>query len=221
MRKSFWIIGTLLVIFVMVLSACQPAAPVTEAPAAEEPAAEEPVAPAEADAFKVALLLPGSANDQSWNQLAYDGVMKAKDALGIEVAYSENVDQNTQVDAIRDYAEQGYDVIIGHSGSYEEAMATLGPEYPDTHMVVIAGSKGGGDNVTAVDTAPWQVGYSEGYLAGKTTKVKQSCFHHCRGRYAGNEQLRWWMERRCQSCQPRCGSLCGLCVRLGRCCRRP
>ena len=43
-------------------------------------------------------------------------------------------------------------------------------------MVVIAGSKGGGDNVTAVDTAPWQVGYSEGYLAGKTTKSNKVGF---------------------------------------------
>ena len=178
MNKKLLMLVTALLAFVLILSACQPAAPVAEEPAAEEPVAEEPAAEepaAEEEAaqegpFKVALLLPGSANDQSWNQLAYDGVMAAKDNLGIEVAYSENVDHTVEVDAIRDYAEQGYNVIIGHSGSYEEAMVTLGPEYPDTHMVIIAGSKGGGDNVTAVDTAPWQVGFSEGYIAGLTTE---------------------------------------------------
>ena len=93
MNKKLWILGTALIIIMLVLSACQPAAPAAEEPAAEEPAAEEPAAeepvaeePAAEEMddgpFKVALLLPGSANDQSWNQLAYDGVMAAKDNLG-------------------------------------------------------------------------------------------------------------------------------------------
>ncbi len=168
-KKLLTILGILMLVSILALSACQPAA--TEAPAEETPVEDAQVEEVEpADEFKVALLLPGSANDQSWNQLAFDGVMAAKENLGIEVAFSENVDHTVEVDAIRDYAEQGYDVIIGHSGSYEEAMVTLGPEYPDVHMIIIAGSKGGGDNVTAVDTAPWQVGFAEGYIAGLTTE---------------------------------------------------
>ena len=39
---------------------------------------------------KVAMLLPGSINDQSWNAAGYAGLTKLK-TMGIEIAYSENV----------------------------------------------------------------------------------------------------------------------------------
>ena len=174
--KSLLVISVVLVLMAVILGACQPApaAAPTAAPAAEKPTEEKPAA--EPKKMKVAILLPGSANDKSWNQLGYDGLMSIEKELGAEVAYSENVGNVDAPDAIRDYAEKGFTVIIGHSGSYEEAMVTLGPEYPDTHFVIIAGSKGGGANVTAVDTAPWQVGFAEGWLAGKLTKTNSVAF---------------------------------------------
>ncbi|MEI9815123.1 MAG: hypothetical protein WDO18_21845 [Acidobacteriota bacterium] len=41
-----------------------------------------------ADTRKVAMLLPGSINDQSWNSSGYKGLMKLK-ATGWSTAYSE------------------------------------------------------------------------------------------------------------------------------------
>ncbi len=125
--------------------------------------AEEPM--------KVALLLPGSANDKSWNQYGYDALMQVKSELGAEVAYSENVTNTDLQTALRDYASQGYDVIIGHTGSFEDDMIKVASEFPDTHFVVIAGSTGAGENCTAVDTAPWQYGYAYGWMAAKVTKT--------------------------------------------------
>ncbi len=49
--------------------------------------------PAMADAFKVAIVMPGNITDQSWNQAGYEGLMNAKKELGIEVAFSEKVAQ--------------------------------------------------------------------------------------------------------------------------------
>ncbi len=120
--------------------------------------------------LKVALLLPGSANDKSWNQYGYDALMAVKDQLNVDVAYSENVSSVDLQSALRDYASKGYDVIIGHTGSFEDDMIKVGAEFPNTRFIVIAGSTGSGTNVTAVDTAPWQYGYAYGWMAAKVTK---------------------------------------------------
>src|SRR5882762_8855279 len=61
---------------------------------------------------KVAMLLPGSINDQSWNATGYAGLMKLK-AMGIEIAYSENVQAADHIEAMKDYARRGFSPIIG------------------------------------------------------------------------------------------------------------
>lgn len=138
----------------------------TEQPSTEEPAAE---------AYKVALLLTGSANDNSWNQFGYDALLNAQKAIGedkIEIAYSENLAAIDIAPALRDYASKGYDLIVGHSGSFEDDMLKVGAEFPETEFVVVCGSYGGevGSNVTAVDIAACQQGFSYGYLAAKASK---------------------------------------------------
>ena len=72
--------------------------------------------PVLADPFKAAIVMPGNITDQSWNQAGYEGLMNAKKALGIEVAFSEKVAQPDQAEALADYARRGYDVVIGHGG---------------------------------------------------------------------------------------------------------
>jgi simple sugar transport system substrate-binding protein/basic membrane protein A len=130
----------------------------------------------EESAVKVALLLPGSANDKSWNQIGYDALQLVAEETGAEVAFSENVSPADQLQAMRDYAGKGYDVIIGHSGQYEDDMISIGEEFPDTQFVIIAGATGAEPNVKAVDTAPWQYGYAYGYMAGKVTKSNKVGF---------------------------------------------
>lgn len=160
--------------FAMLLAVCMVAA--TLVGCGDNPAPQSPSSPSSGsegsgagDAYKVALLLPGSANDKSWNQYGYDALMAVEDELGVEVAYSENVTSVDLQQALRDYASKGYNVIIGHTGSFEDDMIKVASEFPDTHFVVIAGSTGAGDNCTAVDTAPWQYGYAYGWMAGKVT----------------------------------------------------
>jgi len=146
----------------LLLSACAPTAP-----AAKESASSA----SQPQAFKVALLLPGSANDQSWNQLGYDGLQAIKKELGAEVAFSENVKTTDAVDALRDYASKGFNIIFVHGGEFEEAALKVAPEFPDLRIVVITGVTGNDTNVVAVDNAPWQYGYAYGYMAGKMTKT--------------------------------------------------
>ena len=46
----------------------------------------QPVQAADGEGLKVALLLSGAANDQGWNQTAYEGAQKACEKYGYELA---------------------------------------------------------------------------------------------------------------------------------------
>jgi simple sugar transport system substrate-binding protein/basic membrane protein A len=118
---------------------------------------------------KVAMLLPGSINDQSWNAAGYAGLTKLK-AMGIEIAYSENVQAADHIEAMKDYARRGFSPIIGHSGRFLSAAQRVGPEFDKTIFLVGSGS-GGGANVISIDLANEQFGYLAGVLAARMSKT--------------------------------------------------
>lgn len=99
--------------------------------------------PASAQDWKAAMLLPGSINDQSWNSVGYRGLMKVKDA-GWTTAYSENVQSADDVEALRGYANKGYQLVIGHTGRFVSAAERVGKEFPKTQFLVGSGSRGAG-----------------------------------------------------------------------------
>ena len=129
--------------------------------------------PAEDTKLKAAVLLPGSANDQSWNQIGYDGIQELGKALGAETAYSENVAVADAMAALRDYANRGFQLLIVHGGQYEDAVLSVADEFPKVQFVVIAGAVGGKPNVSIAGSSDAQIGFTEGWLAGKMTKANK------------------------------------------------
>ena len=123
----------------------------------------------DAQGGKVAMLLPGSINDQSWNAAGYAGLQKLK-AQGMEIAYSENVQAADHIEAMKDYARRGFSPIIGHSGRFLSAAQRVGPEFEKTFFLVGSGS-GGAKNVISIDIANEQFAYLVGVLAGRMTKT--------------------------------------------------
>src|SRR5271154_4130507 len=83
-------------------------------------------APAAAEE-KAAILLPGSINDQSWNALGYS-ILKSLEPHGFATAYTENVSDADEAEALRDYANQGYEIVMGHSGRFVSAMEQGAPD---------------------------------------------------------------------------------------------
>lgn len=85
--------------------------------------------------LKVALILSGPANDQGWNATALEGLTAAEEEFGIEVAYTENVDIAASEAAYRDFAAQGYDLIIGHGFQFGDPAAKVSADFPDAHFM--------------------------------------------------------------------------------------
>jgi basic membrane protein A and related proteins len=125
---------------------------------------------ASAQDLKAAMLLPGSINDQSWNAIGHSGLMKIKE-LGFEVAYSENVPAADHVTAMRDYARQGYKIVIGHSGRFLSAEQRVAPEFPNVQFITAAGSSGFDPNVMSIDYNNVHFGCQLGALAALMSKT--------------------------------------------------
>ena len=125
--------------------------------------------------MRVALLLPGSANDGSFNEKGYNALMHLKD-LGVDTAYSENVDASDQLSALRDYASRGYDTVIGWGSQFDDDMLTVADEFPDIQFVIGSGTVGNDTNCTSIYVDGAMLGYGYGYLAAETSKTNKVAF---------------------------------------------
>jgi basic membrane protein A len=147
-----------------------------EEPAAEEPAAEEPTeAPAEEPAmeepFRVAVVMPSAINDLAFSQSMYDALLRVQEEMGgesaFEIVYSENmfvVDDAAA--ALRDYASQGFDLVIGHGSQYGSSLQEIAPDFPETSFAWgTTVDTFGLPNVFAYEAASQEGGYVNGVIA--------------------------------------------------------
>ena len=150
------------------------AAPTTAAPTTAAPA------PATADdgdgevaaKVSVAILLPCAINDLSWCQAAYEGVKELEAEGLIDLQFVENAPFDAQgaTRIMSGFANDGVDLIIGHSFDYGAPIHELAPEFPDSHFAW-QGSCGGwcgveGPNVVDYAMNMYEPAYLAGILAG-------------------------------------------------------
>lgn len=135
----------------------------------------------QAESLKAALVLPGVITDKSANQSSYEGLMRAKETLGIEVAYSEKIAQPDQAEALADYARRGYDVVVGMGGEFQDSAERVAQKFPNTMFVIINGSNSS-SNIACLRFKETDVGYALGYLGGKMSETGI-------GAYIGAQQI--------------------------------
>jgi basic membrane protein A len=169
--RRLQITGTIvcLSLLLVLVAGCAPV-PTTQAPAPTQAAAAAPAA----KPLKVALILPGRADDVSWNQAAYDGMKRAVESskVPVELKVVEQVYDPVSIEpALRDYAQQGYDLIVGHGFQFQEPIIKVAPEFPKAHFAIGTGYKLA-DNVGVYDVKMEEGGYLAGILAGYLTKAK-------------------------------------------------
>ena len=122
MKKSRILLSSMLLIAIL-LGACQ-------AKDAAPSAAFE-------DTFKVAVVMPSAINDLAFSQSMYDALVAVQEWMGgeeaMEFVYSDGmfvVDDAAA--AIRDYAAEGYDLVIAHGSQYGSSLQEIAPDFPET-----------------------------------------------------------------------------------------
>ena len=122
----------------------------------------------------VAMVLPGLKTDEAFNQYTYEGMVRAAEDFNLKTAYVEEVAQDEQIEVIRQFAQMGYDIIIGQGGQFGEALMTVAKEFPDQDFVFsVATDTGGVPNLTAATVSYSHAGYIAGIMAAHTTKNKK------------------------------------------------
>jgi basic membrane protein A and related proteins len=128
-------------------------------------------------AIKVGLVTDiGGLNDRSFNQLANEGVERAKSELGVDVKVLTSKSDADYVPNLSSLAQQKYDLVIGVGFLMSDAMNTVATKFPDTNFAIIdfsqAALKGKPANVRGLLFAEQEPGYVTGYIAGLYTKDK-------------------------------------------------
>lgn len=119
-------------------------------------------------AFKVALVTPGKVSDAGWNAMAYSGLMEIEKELGATVNTQEA--RGTQIkDALRTYAQQGYNMVIGHGYEYNAPAFEVAQDFPEVVFVTSSGDKTA-KNLGAFRFYLEQAFYLAGYTAGLMSK---------------------------------------------------
>jgi basic membrane lipoprotein Med (substrate-binding protein (PBP1-ABC) superfamily) len=184
MKRFGWL--ALLLILAMTVVACggtpaetnveeQPAA--TEEGAVEEEAATEEEAPAEeaTGPFRVAVVMPSAINDLAFSQSMFDALTAIQNEMGaenFEFVYSENMFVvEDAAAALRDYASQGYNLVIGHGSQYGSSLQEIAPDFPDTSFAWgTTVDTFGIANIYAYEARSEEGGYVNGVLAANMSE---------------------------------------------------
>jgi simple sugar transport system substrate-binding protein/basic membrane protein A len=170
--KKFYLQFVSLLFIVLVLASCgQTAAPEPAAPAQEEaaPAEEEAAPAAEEDQPSMALVLVGPKDDNSWAESAYNA-LQVQAGKGVQTAFSESVSDADVARVMREYVDQGYDMIIAHSFSFQDAVFEVAAEHPEVNFAWAGGINRTADNVADYDQPFFEPAYLVGILAGHVSE---------------------------------------------------
>lgn len=120
--------------------------------------------------FKVAFLLPGSPSDQSYNADGQNAADAIKKQLGASVTVTDNVSVPNQADVYRQYASQGYNVVIGWGGQFTDGATTVAKEFPKVDFIVVNGEATNGTNLGSIDENVEDWEFIGGFVAEKLSK---------------------------------------------------
>jgi len=166
MQSKLMVMFSVLIVAVMLLSACAPAA--------------TPAAPAAAaKVIRVAVVMPSATTDMAFSQSMYSALLSVQKEMGgetaMEIKYSENMFKVPDAAAaLRDYATQGFDVVIAHGSQYGSSVEEIAKDFPKTTFAWGTDvNTFGQPNIYAYTAAAEEGGYVNGVLAAKLSQSKQ------------------------------------------------
>ena len=174
MKHFKWL--SLVLLIVMLVSACGGATPTAETPdegGEPDTGGEEAPPPEQEEPFRAAVVMPSATNDLAFSQSMFDALNAIKSEMGsenFEFVFSEGqfvVDDAAA--AIRDYASQGYNLVIAHGSQYGGSLQEIAPDFPETSFAwgttVDTFTEQGINNVYAYEARSEQGGYVNGVIA--------------------------------------------------------
>jgi basic membrane protein A and related proteins len=147
----------------VVLAGCSPAVATT-------PPAPKP--------FRIAVIMPSATTDVAFSQSMWEALKSVQKEMGgesaLEIKYSENMFKVPDAaNAIRDYASQGFNIVIAHGSQYGSSVQEIAKDFPKvTFAWGTDVNTFGLPNVYAYTAAAEEGGFVNGVMAAKLTQSK-------------------------------------------------
>jgi basic membrane protein A len=124
--------------------------------------------------------MPSAINDLAFSQSMFDALLAVQKEMGgesaFEIVYSEGmfvVDDAAA--AIRDYASEGYNLVIAHGSQYGSSLQEIAPDFPTTSFAwgttLNTFSDEGITNVFAYEANSQEGGYINGVIAASLSET--------------------------------------------------
>jgi len=164
MRSTLSKIALVMVIAVMVLSACG---------SKPETVGGLQIPDIEKGKFNVAMVLIGPHDDGGYSQAHYEGLVYVQEHVkDVHTAYVENVPEGADSEqVIRSLARKGFNLIFTTSFGYMDPTETVAGEFPDIMFIHASGYKANGKNFGNLFGAMEDMKYLAGMLAGSRAKL--------------------------------------------------
>ena len=162
MWKKFFTVKIVSLFIISVLVSCNFS---NKTPTPEQPATVD---------FKVAILLPQAVDDGDWSQSGYEGLQLIAKELGAQVAYTDNTDLLSQAEIeqiFRQYASDGFDLIVGHGGQLREAIQIVAAEFNLSKFAIVGDYPGNNFNLGSLGFRTGEIGYLMGVVAAVKSKT--------------------------------------------------
>ena len=135
---------------------------------------------AEGEPFRIAIVMPSSTTDIAWSQSMFDSLVAVQTEMGgedaLKIAYSEGMFRVTDASAaIRDYASEGFDLVIAHGAQYGNSVFEVATDFTETSFAWGTSSDTGADqgieNVFAYGAVANEGGYVNGVVAAMLSQT--------------------------------------------------
>ena len=111
--------------------------------------------------------------EEPWVNQIHVALLKAKKELGIEYTWSESVKSADFARVMREYAEKGYQLIMGDAFGAERIARRVAKAYPKVAFVFGSGIGPAEPNFGVFDNWIHEAAYLSGMIAGKMTKTNK------------------------------------------------
>lgn len=122
--------------------------------------------------LRVAIVAPSASNDLAYTQSIVDGVKAIQKNRSVEFVITDGtfVVEDAAA-AIRDYAKQGYDLVLAHGSQYGGSLKEIAPDFPNTAFAWgTSADTFDLPNVSAYEAASNEGGYVMGVMAAAMSR---------------------------------------------------
>ena len=117
------------------------------------------------------ILGSGGLGDKSFNDSAYNGLLEAQKKYNIRFETVNFGSKESNLDALRNFARNKYDLIIGIAFENQDSIITVANEFPQSHFAIIDAATEG-NNIASIVYREQEGDFLMGVLASMLNKTK-------------------------------------------------